>query len=96
MAKSFLTLKDPKLGLLDQIGFGKLKGCRVCDVVEDHYQYLIWAEKQGFCKFQQIVVETICETANFEKWENPDKLEVVDVYQKVIGYDDSWDDDIPF
>ena len=96
MAKSFSTLKDPKLGLLDQITFGKLKGCRVCDVIEDHHEYLIWAEKQGYCKFQQIVIETICEIANFEKWESPDKIKVVDTYDNFNGYDDFYGDSIPF
>lgn len=41
MAKTFLSLKDPKLGGLDILTFGKLKGCRVCDVIQDHYNYLI-------------------------------------------------------
>ena len=52
MAISFNKLKDPKLGMLDKLTFGKLKDCRVCDVAQDHYEYLIWAEKNGFVKFQ--------------------------------------------
>lgn len=100
MAKSFKTLKDPKLGLLDKLTFGKLKDCRVCDVIQDHYEYLIWAEKQGYVKFQQIVVETIQETAHFSKWEAPDEHnsqdDVRDLYEKVTRIDYDWEDDVPF
>lgn len=95
MALNFRNLKDPKLGLLDQITFGKLKGCRVCDVIEDHHEYLIWAEKQGFCKFQQITIEAIQEAANFEKAEEPKEL--VDTYDKFMQQNiDDWMHDIPF
>lgn len=102
MAISFNKLKDPKLGLLDKLTFGKLKDCRVCDVIQDHYDYLIWAEKEGYVKFQQIVIETIQETANFAKWEAPTEPEKTDAYLKKAsrgGYvfdDFDWDDDIPF
>ena len=65
MSLQFKKLKSPLLGLQDQIPFGKLKGCRVCDVVQDHYEYLIWAEKQGLVKYQAIVVETLQEAAQF-------------------------------
>lgn len=101
MAISFNKLKDPKLGLLDKLTFGKLKDCRVCDVIQDHYDYLIWAEKEGYVKFQQIVIETIQETANFAKWEAPVETEDKNKYQDLYeictreSYD-SWDDDIPF
>lgn len=103
MAKSFSKIKDPKLGLLDKITFGKLKDCRVCDVIEDHHEYLIWCEKQGFVKFQPIVVETIQETANFKRWEPPEEEEeeagqdkIKDVYEKITRQDYDWEDDVPF
>lgn len=76
MAINFNKLKDPKLGMLDNITFGKLSGCRVCDVIQDHYEYLIWCEKQGFVKFQQDVTDLILEQANFEKWQPPVEPEV--------------------
>lgn len=103
MALNFKNIKDPKLGLLDTITFGKLKDCRVCDVIQDHYEYLIWAEKQGYIKFQQIVIETIQETAHFEKWVKPTEIEKTDTYLKnkmIAGhyvFDESeWDNDVPF
>lgn len=54
--------------MTDKILVGKLQGCRVCDVIPDHYEYLIWADKQGLMKFTKIVVETIQEHANFKAW----------------------------
>ncbi len=69
MAISFKQIKNPKLGLTDTITFGKLAGCRVCDVAQDHYEYLIWAEKQGFVKFQPEAVELIQEQASFARWQ---------------------------
>lgn len=66
MAIGFKNLKSPLLGMQDKITVGKLSGCRVCDVIEDHYEYLIWADKQGLLKFQGIVTETIKEHAGFK------------------------------
>lgn len=100
MALNFKQLRDPKVGLLDKITFGKLKDCRVCDVIEDHYEYLIWAEKQGYVKFQEIVVETIKEVAGYKKWqpieEHDSQDDVRDMYEKVSRIDYDWEDDVPF
>ena len=102
MALNFKNLKNPKLGLLDTLTFGKLKGCRVCDVIQDHYEYLIWAEKGGYVKFQQTVTETIQEAAHFEKWVEGTELEKTDSYLKkslrgsYVFDESNWDDDVPF
>lgn len=84
--------------MLDKLTFGKLKDCRVCDVIQDHYEYLIWCEKQGFAKYTQEVTDCILEQANFEKWEalvedkDPrDIFEISSNHQHGI-----FDDDIPF
>lgn len=101
MAKAFSNLKDPKLGLTDKLTFGKLRDCRICDVVQDHYEYLIWAEKQGFVKYQTEVVELIQEQASFKRWqgieseEEGDSDKLMDTYQKFTGYSDM-EDDVPF
>ena len=68
MAIGFSKLKNPKLGLTDTITFGKWYGCRVCVGAHDHYEYLIWAEKQGFVKFQPEAIELIQEQASFARW----------------------------
>jgi len=102
MAINFNKIKDPKLGLSDKLTFGKFKDCRICDILEDNYEYLIWAEKNGYVKFQQIVIETIQETASFKAWEAPTELEKTDTYLKNAtkgGYifdESDWYDDIPF
>ena len=76
MSLSFKSLKSPVLDLQDKILVGKLQGCRVCDVVQDHYEYLIWADKAGLMKFSKIVVETIQEMASFARWEQHIEEEV--------------------
>ncbi len=100
MAKTFSNLKNPKCGMHDIISFGKLKGCRVCDVIEDHYDYLIWAEKQGYIKFQEIVVETIQEAAHFEKWTSPEESSNPHKYEYLFEIatrqEEDWYDDIPY
>lgn len=106
MALNFKNLRDPKLGLTDKLTFGKFKDCRLCDIIEDHYEYLIWAEKQGYVKFQQDVTNLILEQANFEKWVKPTELETTDTYLKRnLGHYSSYsrdyvfsdmEDDIPF
>jgi len=67
MAISFNKLKSPLLAPTDLIPLGKYKGCRVCDVIEDGYEYLIWAEKQGFLKYSAETVEIIKEAGHFMK-----------------------------
>jgi uncharacterized protein (DUF3820 family) len=97
MSIPFAKARDPKLGLTDKLTFGKLKDCRICDVIQDHYEYLIWANKQGFVQFQKEVTDLIEEQANFKRWEGVEEGDsqddvVKDTYEKFMG----WDDDIPF
>jgi hypothetical protein len=66
MAIQFKNVKSTVLDMQDKITVGKLQGCRVCDVIEDHYEYLIWADKSGLMKFTGIVVETIQEHAGYK------------------------------
>ena len=107
MALQFNKLKNPKLGLTDTITFGKLKGCRVCDVAQDHYEYLIWAEKSGFVKFQPDVITLLQEQASFAAWKINEAEEVApymdgNKYEYLAeiasrqDYDTSFDDDVPF
>ena len=98
MAVSFKKLKDPKLGLTDKITFGKLKDCRICDVAQDHYEYLIWIEKNGYVKYQPEVIELVQEQASFARWEIHQAEEVdpwKDNFQLPpdVFFDDS---DVPF
>ena len=107
MAIKFTKLRDPRLGLTDKLTFGKLAGCRICDVAQDHYEYLIWAEKSGFVKYQPEVIELIQEQASFARWTIHEAEEVApymdgNKYEYLAeiasrqDYDTSFEDDVPF
>ena len=51
MAKTFGNLKSNKLDMLDKLTMGKFAGCRICDIIADDFEYLIWLNKQGFVNF---------------------------------------------
>jgi hypothetical protein len=100
MAISFKNVKSTVLDMTDTIRVGKLQGCRICDVIPDHYEYLIWADKSGLMKYTGIVTETIKEHAGFKNQQRH-QLEEVDPYTK--EYDEPSvqevnfsDDDVPF
>lgn len=97
MAIGFKNLRSPLLGLTDTITFGKLAGCRVCDVAQDHYEYLIWAEKAGYVKFQAEAINLIQEQASFAAWQVHEAEEVKPWFEetdlKPVVFDD---DDVPF
>lgn len=82
MAKAFTALKDPRVGLLDKLTFGKFKDCRVCDIL-DQYDYLIWAERQGFVKYSKEAIAAIQEAANFAAWETYQTEEITPWYEDV-------------
>lgn len=94
MAIQFKNLKSPVLGMTDKIVAGKLAGCRVCDVIQDHYEYLIWADKAGLLKFQKIVVETLQEHAGFKAQQRHYEEEVKPWIEPPAV--DISDDDVPF
>ena len=62
----FKNLKKTTLDYLDKIPSGKLKDCRVCDVVEDHYEYLIWCNRNNILQFSKPVVAKLHQIAAFE------------------------------
>jgi hypothetical protein len=97
MAKSFSTLKSPLLALTDKLSFGKFKDCRLCDIIQDHYEYLIWAEKEGYVKYSKEVKDVILEQAHFERWKEPEVEEDKPITHRVSSlFDDPWDEDVPF
>lgn len=102
MALSFKKLRDPRLGLTDTITFGKLAGCRVCDVAQDHYEYLIWAERAGYVKFQPEAIELIQEQASFAAWQVHEEQEVKPWFEDDLVKRERkmirsiLDDDVPF
>lgn len=60
-----MGLKSPKLAPTDQLTFGKFKGCRICDIVEDEYEYLIFMEKHKFVSYNKETIALIHKHGNF-------------------------------
>lgn len=102
MSVSFKNLNSPVLDMTDIIRVGKLQGCRVCDVISDHYEYLIWADKQGLLKFKGIVIETIKEHAGFKNQQKYFEEEIEPFLAKDLikreraMINSILDDDVPF
>lgn len=69
MPISFKNLKSTKLGPNDKLTFGKFNGCRICDVWDDHFEYLIWADKSGYAKYTAEVISHLHERGEFAKIE---------------------------
>lgn len=93
MSKPFNKIKDPKLGMLDTIPIGKFKGCRVCDIITDDWEYLKWMHSNTSVKLKQDVLERIASA--YDAWSNETHLrEEVDPYMS----NNQWflDDDVPF
>lgn len=95
MSITFSKLKSPLLDLQDKITVGKLQGCRVCDVIPDSYEYLIWAEKTGLFKFTKIVTETIQEHAGYKAQQRHYEEEVAPWKEEPTPVL-ILDDDVPF
>lgn len=69
MALAFNKIRSTCLAPTDKLTFGKFRDCRVCDVWDDHYEYLIWASKAGYAKFDKAVISHLHERGNFAKIE---------------------------
>lgn len=94
MAKAFKDIKSTLLGYTDKLPFGKYKGCRICDIIEDETSYLIFLEKGGYIKYDTFITEKIKQIAGFE-------LDKVHYQQEILPYIKEYDnygdfDDIPF
>lgn len=96
MAISFKNIKSTVLDMTDVIHVGKLQGCRVCDVIPEHYEYLIWADKQGLLKFTRIVTETIKEHFSNKNWETHQEQEVTPWVDPNPWFAGVLDEDVPF
>lgn len=85
MAKTFGNLKSNKLDMLDKLTIGKFAGCRICDIIADDFEYLIWLNKQGFVNFTTPVVADLLARAGFKEAE--------EYYQNEVA---PWkDEDVP-
>lgn len=59
MAKAWNQLKNPLLNLNSTIAKGKLANCRVCDVAETDWEYLLWAHKQGYLPLDKAALQVV-------------------------------------
>lgn len=100
MAKAFNKLKDPKLHLDDKLTFGKFAGCRIRDLFPDSWEYLKWLSQNTNIAFGQDVLDTITEfwKQDDEKrhYEEEVKPWTASTGSFFDGFDDTYDDDIPF
>ena len=88
MSLSFSKLKTSALGLQDVLTFGKFKGCRICDIVQEQYEYLQWAEKALNLKYQPLLRETIEEMARQAKWKQHYEEEIEPYLRDTVEFDD--------
>lgn len=105
MGKSFKSVKDTGLDEFDVLPFGKLKGCRIHDLINEDYEYLIWLEKNTSIRYNKGLIEKIKAKCLANGWERY-KREEVDPYKddyNTTEYDDELmlelgilHDDIPF
>jgi hypothetical protein len=97
MAIIFNKLKDPKLNLLDKFTFGKFQMCRVCDILQEDYDYVLWLNDKNPQLFSTEVIteakQLKQEAVQKQHYEEEDKpFENANPYFTL----DDWDDDIPF
>ena len=86
MAKTFGNLKSTKLDMLDRLTMGRFANCRICDIIEEDFEYLIWLNKNGYVNFTAPVMSDLLARAGFKEAE--------EYYQNEIA---PWkDDDVPF
>lgn len=102
MAKSFKSLKDPKLHLLDKLPFGKYKDCRIIDLFPDNWEYLKWLIQNTQIAFGQDVLDKITYYFNLDAsythyveeeapWLQEDReIEVKDLFWKPSKSKQDW------
>lgn len=103
MAKSFSSLRDPKLGLDDQFNFGKYlaSGLTVLEIVRDDPRYISWIIANTDIKFYTSVLEQLVVNSISEKTQRRYNIEyhsykLRDESHNVYADQDDWFDDVPF
>lgn len=87
MSKPFKKVSS-EIGLNDTLMMGKFKGCRVCDIIEDDYEYLLWLDSNKMVKFSQEVLVKIQRLIT-------ERDADIDYMNEVVPYLDDMDD-LPF
>lgn len=89
MSKKFNKLKDPKLGLYDKLPIGKFINCRIIDIIETEWEYLIWLDKNTGIQFDEQVIATI------QEYRMQDEEEIF-YKEEIAPWLDEDLDDLPF
>lgn len=92
---AFKNLKKVTLDIQDKIPSGKLAGCRVCDVIEDHYEYLIWCNKNGMLHFSKPVITKIHQLAAYAENEEFFDNEIAPYLEQALAQNGIFDD-VPY
>lgn len=95
MAINFKQLKSPVLDFQDKITTGKFKDCRICDIIEDQYEYLIWANRNGMIQLSKPVIAKIHHLAAFAEQEEFFDNEVAPYLESDYSDKDMFDD-VPY
>lgn len=99
MAISFSKLKNPALAPTDQLMFGKFKGCRVCDIVEDQFPYLMWLDANKMVSFtteSKRLLVTAADLAKAKRHYEEEEKPYEDGYSESPGVHEINFDDVPF
>ena len=99
MAISFSKLKNPALAPTDQLMFGKFKGCRVCDIVEDQFPYLMWLDANKMVSFtteSKKLMATTADLAKAKRHYEEEEKPYEDGYSESPGVHEINFDDVPF
>lgn len=91
----FKNLNKVTLDIQDKIPVGKFKDCRVCDIIVDEYEYLIWANRSGLLHLTKSVIAKIHQLAAFAEDKEFFDNEVAPYLKKDYGSDDAFTD-VPF
>jgi hypothetical protein len=98
MAKAFSSLRGPKLGLDDQITFGKYQGSTVLELCRDCPSYISWIMQNTDIKFYESVTQElsrhltkhVARHVSIGAWRYPD------YDHDTCNEWSDWDADVPF
>lgn len=93
MAISFSKISDPRFKLTDKLTFGKYQDCRVCDILEEGYEYVLWLHSK-MQNFSPEVIEK-CNQFKLDRVVEEEKNNNLAILKGDM-WDQSWEEDIPF
>jgi uncharacterized protein (DUF3820 family) len=96
MAITFNKLKTSKLNLLDTFTFGKYQSCRVCDVLPESYEYVLWLHEKNPHMFTKEVVDSALILRREAVAERNQREEIDPYLAPANPWFSDWNDDIPF